>query len=109
MAQRGRKPAGLGVVVDVKFQRPDPPDELTDEQAGVWRATVDAMRADWFTCETHPLLILYCRHVTLARLVATVLNETEVKNDIERFNKLSAMHCRETSMIVMLATKLRLT
>ena len=55
MRQRGRKSAeSLVVVPAVLLQRPDPPAELSIEQAEVWRAYVADMPADWFTPKTWP-------------------------------------------------------
>jgi hypothetical protein len=64
MRQRGRPSAeSLMVVPTVSIQRPDPPAELSIEQAEVWRAYVGDMPADWFTPKTHPDLIGLCRLV----------------------------------------------
>ena len=75
---RGRKSAGaltLTVVTgDVEVvRRPEPPTELTREQAAEWRAVVDRLPADWFARETHGLLVQYCRHVVAARRVAELV------------------------------------
>jgi hypothetical protein len=43
-------PSGIETV-----RRPEPPDELTDEQATEWRAIVNRLGADWFPRETHPM------------------------------------------------------
>ena len=42
--------------------RPEPPEDLTEEQAAEWRAVVARMPADWFHRETHGLLAQYVRH-----------------------------------------------
>jgi hypothetical protein len=62
MAQRGRKSASSLTVVRpsseiVSFiRRPEPPAELTDEQAEEWRAIVGVMPADHFMRGNYPLL-----------------------------------------------------
>jgi hypothetical protein len=50
--------------------RPEPPSDLTDDQAAEWRAVVERMPADWFPRETYGLLSQYCRHVVTARRIA---------------------------------------
>ena len=62
MDQRGKKSAESMVVIEPEYIRPDPPGELTSEQASEWRAIVGRMPADWFTRETHGLLIQYLNH-----------------------------------------------
>jgi hypothetical protein len=48
MGSRGRKSAAaLGVIHGIP-QRPEPPDELTPEQAEEWREIVGRMPVDWF-------------------------------------------------------------
>src|SRR3712207_6215201 len=57
MADRGRKSAAsLEVVTALPGQRPGPPEELTSDQAGVWRAAAATKPADRFAADTHPLL-----------------------------------------------------
>jgi hypothetical protein len=46
--------------------RPEPPEDLTEEQAVEWRAVVDRLPTDWFSRETHGLLSQYVRHVVTA-------------------------------------------
>jgi hypothetical protein len=67
MRQRGRKSAE-----SVLLQRPDPPAELSIEQAEVWRAYVDQMPADWFRPEMWPMVCQLCRHQSNSRLLAMV-------------------------------------
>jgi hypothetical protein len=70
--QRGRKgAAALSVVAGTinAVERPEPPAELTAEQAWEWQAIVDRMPADWFTVETWPVLMLLCRHICVEGLV----------------------------------------
>jgi hypothetical protein len=114
MIQRGRKSsAELAVVPGVPridaIQKPDPPAELTPDQAETWKITVAAMRRDWFGPENGPLLVQYCRHVTNANVVAKAITATDIKADLARFARLGAMQARETSAIISLSTKMRLT
>lgn len=65
--------------------RPEPPEDLTPEQAEEWRAVVARLSADWFPRETHGLLAQYCRHVCTARRIARLLAEmytSEVRRDL---------------------------
>ena len=109
MTQRGRKSAQLSIVPSIDIQRPEPPEELTAEQAEVWRTTCNALRADWFKPETWPLLAQFCRHVSYARLVAKAIEAADPKADIGHFNRLLVMHEREGGAMISVATKLRLT
>jgi hypothetical protein len=109
MTQRGRKSsASLAVVPVSQPQRPEPPKHLGREAAAVWSETVSAMRHDWFGRETHPVLEAYCRHVCLARLIAKAI-PTDIGEDVAAFDRLTAMHVRESQAIASLATRMRLT
>lgn len=116
MRQRGRKSAvslSVSTGVVTVSPRPDPPRELTAEQAGEWRAVVDRLPADWFPRETHGLLVQYCRHIVAARRVAQLIEalETSSENefDIERYDELLKMQEREGRALSSLATRMRLT
>jgi hypothetical protein len=93
--------------------RPDPPRELTAEQADEWRAVVDRLPADWFPRETHGLLVQYCRHVVAARRVAQLIESLETSSDSEfdvgRYDELLKMQEREGRALSSLATRMRLT
>ena len=112
MAQRGRKSsASLAVVPVVPLApqgRPEPPEHLNEAEATEWRELVAAMRSDWFGRESHGLLERYVRHVCLARLIANVI-PAQIGDDIAAFDKLTAMHARESQAISSLATRMRLT
>ena len=115
MASRGRKSAAaLSVVPTLPNQRPEPPAELTKEQAEEWRAVVGRMPAGWFTRETHGLLVQYCRHVVKARLIARALDGYDpavlaTPEGVEAFDKLAKMADREGRALANLATRMRLT
>ena len=110
MGTRGRKSAAeLGVIPGIP-QRPEPPDELTPQQAEEWREIVDRMPVDWFRRKIHPLLCSYCRHVTNARHIAGLI---EAAHDLDigdrkalmRFNRLLGMQERQSSALMGLATR----
>ena len=113
--QRGRKStASLSVVRALPGSRPEPPDELTTEQAEEWRIIVARMPADWFTRETHPLLVDLCRHIVRARVIAAKIDDFDPEwlvtdAGARTYDRLCAMGERETRMMSSLATKMRLT
>lgn len=96
----------------VSIRRPDPPDELTEEQADEWRAVVNRMAADWFPRETHGLLAQYCRHIVASRHVAQLIAKAESDDgdlDIRQYNSLLMMQGREGRAATALARAMRLT
>jgi hypothetical protein len=107
--------AALSVVQTLPGQkRPEPPEELTDEQAEEWRKVVDRLPVDWFPEESHQLLVAYCRHVTRARVLAGLINRFQEvwlcsADGVERYDKLLQMSEREGRAISSLATRMRLT
>lgn len=88
--------------------RPVAPSELTDEQAAEWEAIVSRMPADWFTRETHGLLVQYCRHVVQARRIAQLI-ERQDGYDIGEYDQLLKMQEREGRALSSLATRMRIT
>ena len=115
MGTRGRRSADDKLALLMPdaaiLQRPEPPYELTDEQADEWRAIVSRMPADWFPRETHNLLAQYCRHVVAARRVAQLIAQVEKKKklDVVEYDQLLKMQEREGRALSSLATRMRLT
>src|SRR5690625_3208576 len=113
MKQRGRKSAGeLAVASPVLVQpRPDAPVELTPEQADVWNEVVDALPADWFPAETHPLLIQYCRHTIEARRIAQLIDQECAREelDVATYAALLRIQARETTALKSMASSMRLS
>lgn len=115
MAQRGRKSsASLSVVTDgptTSVQRPQPPSELTDEQASEWWAIVEDRPADWWTPSNFALLAQYCRHVVTARRVAQLIQAAEGAEelDVTQLDQLYKMQEREGRSMSSLATRMRIT
>ncbi len=103
----------MGVIQGIP-QRPDPPEELTPEQAAEWSAVVRRLPVAWFPREIHPLLAQYCRHVTYARHIAGLIEDAH-KGDLTdgaalmRFNRLLGMQERQSNALMGLATRMRLT
>lgn len=118
MAKRGRKSAaatdlavvGLAAVIE-RVHRPEPPYELTDAQAVVWRRIADDLPADWFTAKHSGLLKQYCRHETESDRIALLIEQEMGKEqlDIANYDKLLAMQEREGRALSSLATRMRLT
>jgi phage terminase small subunit len=116
MIQRGRKSSAALSVVPLApgARRPDPPDELTPEQADEWRAVVGRMPADWFTRENQAMLVDLCRHVVIARRVSEQIDAFDpawLADDegLKRYDKLTAILERHTRTIASLSTRMRLT
>jgi hypothetical protein len=118
MAQRGRKSAAsLSIVSVLGNERPPPPEELGEAEAEEWRAIAGRMPPDWFTRESHPLLVAYCRHIVAARVLAADMAkfmrfppEMRLTSDgIDLYDKLRKMADRESRVITTLATKMRLS
>jgi hypothetical protein len=115
MEGRGRKSAASLAVITgggvETIRRPEPPDDLTDEQAAEWRAVVNRLPADWFPRETFPMLAQYCRHVVSARRVAQLIEaeETSKSFDVDAYDKLLKLQEREGRALSSLATRMRMT
>jgi hypothetical protein len=93
------------------YQRPEPPADLSDEQAGEWIAVVNRLPADWFGRETEGLLAQYCRHVVASRRVAQLIATAEADEscDLRDYDRLLKMQEREGRAISSLATKMRIS
>lgn len=118
MAQRGRKStAALAMARPTPVlseSRLAPPIHLPDAERDVWLQVVNDQPASSFT-ETHaPMLELYCRHVVLSRILADELlnfDRAWIADDdgLKRYDKLLAMHERESRAASSAATRLRIT
>ena len=107
--------AALSVVAPMPGdKRPEPPDELTDEEAVEWRSVVDRLPPDWFPRESHQLLVQYCRHVIKARLIARLISglrmeALETPGDLRTLDRLMQMADREARGLSSLATRMRIS
>jgi hypothetical protein len=114
MAQRGRKSAASLSVVpnDAEKKLPEPPAELSEEEAQVWRDVVSTKPHDWFDKDTFPLLKDYCRHIIRQDKLSDLINHFEASDkphaimDLDRLLRASD---RESKTIMALATKMRLS
>lgn len=117
MAKRGPKSAAeLSVVVAGNFgNRPEPPAELTEDQAAIWRETVASEAAEFFnTAALRSMLADYCRHRASANVVSEVVDTfkpewLKAAEGAKRYHGLLRMREAETRAAASLATKLRLT
>ena len=114
MASRGRQSAAaLAVVAIGPKALPEPPGELTPDQAVIWRAVTATKPATWFTPDSFPLLVAYCCLVTDFRNVESLLAgfrpgwaaDTE---GLARYGKLLQLRCMLSGRLTQLATKMRL-
>jgi len=117
MRTRGRRSvADQAVIIAGTFgKRPDPPAELTERQAEIWRATVASEHAAFFdTAALRALLTDYCRHRESAEKVSIVIDGFQAEwlksaEGAKRYQGLLRMRELETRAAVTMATKLRLT
>lgn len=115
--KRGPKSsAEKAVVIAGSFgRRPDPPAELTDRQAEIWRDTVSSEAADFFaTAAQRALLCDYCRHressETVNGIIATFKPDwLKASEGAKRFKDLLKMREMETRAAAAMARALRLT
>jgi len=89
-------------------QWPEAPEKLTDFQKAVWQEIVKARPVDWFPCDTHGLLVEYCRHAESAERIAEKVDSWD-EDDVKDLDKLLHMAERESRILASLATKLRIT
>ncbi len=93
-------------------ERPDADYSLTDEQADVWRAVLDALPADWIGAASLPVLSAYCRTVVAMRRIGQLIYQCETEDgvfDPDRHLALILSHGQQAQVLKTLATSLRLT
>lgn len=95
----------------LSVERPQPPIDLSDEQAAEWVLVVNRLPADWFPDETHGLLAQYCRHIVAARRISALIARAEEAEefDVREYDILLKMQEREGRAMSSLATRMRLT
>ena len=110
MKRAGRKSAEAKAaltLIDVSHFRPDPPEELTQEQQQISSDVVGSMKPGSFAPSTYPLLVQYCICVTRCRFIANQLRGIDIKKNFKEFKAWAAMERNETAVLCVLATKLR--
>lgn len=119
IGKRGRKSAGdlqAAKVIEGAFgRRPDPPDDLTERQAALWREVVASEPAEFIsTAALRGLLADYCRHREAVESISGIIDSFKpewLKNaeGAKRYGDLLKMRALETTAAARMATKLRLT
>jgi len=116
MRQRGRpSAAGLEVIAGDFGKRPEPSEDMSPEEAEIWRRITASEPLQFFeTAATHEMLKAFCRHQATADKLTEVINLFQadwLKNaeGVRRYNDLGKMRDRETRAATTQATKLRIT
>ena len=60
MPRRSASDIALSPLLVPADDRPEPPANMGEAAAAVWRSVVGAMRSRWFTGENRDLLVRYC-------------------------------------------------
>jgi len=114
MGDRGR-PSAASILSEAArletTERPHPPHDLSDEEVEIWVKVAASQKSDWFTDGNLPLLAQYCRHCVQARRVAEWIEKAtgDSKLRVSDYARLLTMQSRETRLMIMLATKMRIT
>lgn len=115
MEGRGKKSAASLSVASVSAlpSRIEPPSDLTDAQAEVWRAVVATKPVEWFDADTSPLLSEYCRAAVMCNMLAlqveALLSGGDTAEVAVNLKPLLDMRDKESKRLVSIGTKLRLT
>ena len=117
MKQPGRKSlAQLAIVPTSALAMLEPPESLTAPQVEVWKATVAARPADWFSSDTIPILVAYCKAVVEHDRVGALIDgfdteclKLEDEDALRRYDKLIRLQDRIGKSVVLYARSMRLT
>lgn len=103
------------VVLPVSGAKVEPPIEMSEAEATIWRAVISSEPREFFRVDAQlGMLAAYCRHRAAADKIGRVVGEFEDEwlkssDGVARYSKLLAMHDKEVRAGTSLATKLRLT
>jgi hypothetical protein len=100
--------------------KPQPPADMVDSEAVIWRSIVDACPPRWFGRESWPVLRGLCKHQAAADLLgreygealadlAAAKNKKEKSAATTRVDMLAKMYYRETHAVRHHSADLRLT
>ncbi len=115
MKQSGRDSATSLLMAPTAIDnRPAAPACLTEYEAGVWNKIVDTKPADWFSPDSHQLLISLCKHMSTAAVLDKEIDNFNPagladKEGLDRYKALSEMRVKQTNAIAMLSRSMRLT
>ena len=112
MGARGQKSSAELSIIQGEFgERPEPPEDLTPEQAEEWKAVVNRLAPDWFPRETHGILAQYCCHVVERKEIDALIAECKGNPEfsVEDYDRLLKMREREGRAASSLATRMRMT
>lgn len=101
--------ASLSVVKVGVRVRLTAPDDLTPEQATLWRSVVDSKPVDWFAEDSSPLLKEYVRAACMADWLEVQVQAAMVGDAGGSLKSFMQMRDMESKRVASLATKLRLT
>jgi hypothetical protein len=89
---------------------PDPPEWLSAAAAKHWRAIVVSRPSDYWAPPAGEFLAHLCCHISVSDAIWRELNGLDVSDpkQLRRYRALSVMASRESRMISLLLTKLRL-
>jgi len=94
-------------------RRLTPPAELSAYEAQTWAAIVATKPATWFQADCAPILLAYCKHISIAATIDTQIAkfnpDQASEQDWSNYLKLLDARRKETSKLESAATKLRLT
>ena len=109
--KRGRKSSAelsTPKVLELHPRQP-PPKELKGEERELFADIVKSEAADWFSLSSTPLLVQFVRHTIAARRIAEMLATCDPEVDLKHYARLLAAQRGESSVLVSLGTRLRLT
>jgi hypothetical protein len=116
----GRKSAAeMSVKISVlQVERPDPPEELSDNEKETWKSVTATKPSDWWRKDTHPLLVAYCKHIEGARHIDRLLasfrkqeqpEEVTFTDYLACLDKLLRARDRESRCLISLARSMRIS
>ena len=119
ISRAGRNTRPTMPVAATDVAHPAPPQELTQEEAAIWRSIVDRMPPDYFPVPTHAMLVQLSRHIRQSRWFADQLRELEKKlpdadNEqrpqvLQDLMALGRAQANESRVIATLSRRLKLT
>jgi phage terminase small subunit len=99
------------VTFDARDGRPEPPAELSADEAKEWRRLMECMPRDWLRPELFSTLIAYCRHVEQGNFLARAMRDADALDSrevIDRYIPLARAHGRATLAMLRCGRKLGL-